>query len=325
MSSKTEKSAKKKKPSLSFEKLIDFFTQQPSPSAAFHLTSSYISGLNVSAKERKVKQHFIYPLEEEMIVPSFQKKNIQNASILKDKLKNGIKKLRLSEHRAAVLIPELSQKTFVFTADSLPSSQKEREQIVRFRVKRQMPMLPDDSRITFDVIPIDKKARVVVTLARTSVVKEYEDLFDQLKLKVRTVGYPSLGLSNLFQNEEEQDLILINIEEDSFSLMALTRSVISLYRQKPFAFDIQDKESIPFIVENIAQEIETTANFVEDKEKRIVNSLFVRIGLLEGEDKIFSLLEEKLRLPVHPIESFLKFSHSRDLKRMLSPLIGQIT
>jgi Tfp pilus assembly PilM family ATPase len=324
MSSKREKTAKKKKPSFNFEKFKNFFTQQPSPSLAFHLTSSYVSGISVSANERKVKQHFLYPLEKEMIIPSFQKKNIQNASLLKEKLKNGLKKLRQSEHNAAVLIPELSQKTFVFTVDSLPSSQKEREQIVRFRIKRQMPMLPDDSRLTFDVIPVDKKNRLVVTLARASVVDEYENLFDQMKLKVRTVSYPSLGLSHMFQNEE-QDLILVNIEEASFSLVALTRSAISLYRQKPFAFDIQDKESIPFIVENIAQEIETTANFVEDKEKRIVNSLFVRIGLLEGEDKIFSLLEEKLRLPVHPIESFLKFSHSRDLKRMLSPMIGQIT
>ena len=67
-----------------------------------------------------------------------------------------------------------------------------------------------------------------------------------------------------------------------------------------------------------------TINFVEDKEKTRLESVWLRLGILQAEDGLYRRMEERLAHPLRRIET----SDTRDLdagaKRILSPLIGQI-
>jgi hypothetical protein len=298
------------------DKIKSYFIRQLLPRSAIQLTSSYLSGIHVSSKEGKIKNHFIFPLEKGVIEPSFSNKNI--------KIKQGLEKLHLSDNKIACLIPELSLKAFVFSFDSLPSSREQRERIVRFRVKKQVPLLPGDARFSFDRIRSNSSSKIFVAVARASIVQEYEDLFNKLRLKVRTVGVPTLSLYYLLNREEERDLLLINIEEDSLSLIAGLNSEVAMYRLKPFIPGSLTNVSGPQRVENIIKEVENTVNFVEDKEKKKVNSFRVRLGLLEPEEEMFSQLKEKLSLPAKRIEEGLTSKLGLREKTILSPLIGQI-
>jgi len=202
------------------DKITNYFMRQLLPRSAIQLTSSYLSGIHVSSKEGKIKNHFIFPLERGVIEPSFSNKNIKNPALLEKKIKQGLDKLHLSDNKIACLIPELSLKAFVFSFDSLPSSREHRERIIRFRVKKQIPLLPVDARFSFDRLRSNSSSKILVAVARASIIQEYEDLFSKLRLKVRAVGIPALSLYYLLKREEERDLLLINIEEDSLSLIA---------------------------------------------------------------------------------------------------------
>jgi hypothetical protein len=306
------------------EKIRNYFIRQLLPRSAVQLTSSYLSGINVSSKEGKIKNHFILPLERGVIEPSFSDKNIKNPALLEKKIKQGLEKLHLSDNKIACLIPELSLKAFVFSFDSLPSSREQRERIIRFRVKKQTPLLPDDARFSFDRIRSNSSSKILVAVARASIIKEYEDLFSKFRLKIRTVGIPTLSLYYLLSGEKERDLLLINIEEDSLSLIAGLNSEVAMYRLKPFIPGSLTNISGLQRVENIVKEVENTVNFVEDKEKIKVNSFRVRLGLLEPEEDMFSQLKEKLSLPAKGIEAGLTSKLGSREKMILSPLIGQI-
>jgi hypothetical protein len=306
------------------DKIKHYFTRQLLPHSAIQLTSSYLSGIHVSLKEGKVKNHFIFPLEKGVIEPSFSSKNIKKPALLEKKVKQGLERLHLSDNKIACLIPELSLKAFVFSFDSLPSSREQIERIIRFRVKKQIPLLPADARFSFDRISSRSSSKMLVTVARSSIIQEYEDLFSKLRLRVRTVGVPTLSLYYLLNKEKERDLLLINIEEDSLSLIAGLNSEVAMYRLKPFILGSLANGSGLDRVENIVKEVENTVNFVEDKEKKKVNSLRIRLGLLEQEEGIFRQLEEKLSLPAKGIEAGLDLRLGSKEKVMLSPLIGQI-
>jgi hypothetical protein len=306
------------------EKIRNYFIRQLLPRSAVQLTSSYLSGINVSSKEGKIKNHFILPLERGVIEPSFSDKNIKNPDLLEKKIKQGLEKLHLSDNKIACLIPELSLKAFVFSFDSLPSSREQRERIIRFRVKKQIPLLPDDARFSFDRIRSNSSSKILVAVARASIIKEYEDLFSKFRLKIRTVGIPTLSLYYLLNGEKERDLLLINIEEDSLSLIAGLNSEVAMYRLKPFIPGSLTNISGLQRVENIVKEVENTVNFVEDKEKIKVNSFRVRLGLLEPEEDMFRQLQEKLSLPAKGIEAGLTSKLGSRERMILSPLIGQI-
>jgi hypothetical protein len=223
----------------------------------------------------------------------------------------------------ALLLPELSQRTFVFSFDALPVTSREKEQLIRFRVKKQMPLLSDDIRISYDMLQTKVRKKIVSSVARSSVVRDYEDFFGQLHLKIKAVGLPLLGLSNLLNWNKERDFFLINIEKDSFGLLAITDSAPSLYRQKPLMV-MQDDNFITERVQNIVQEIENTAQFILDKEKKEITSVWIRFGLLESEEEMLSTLESKLDLPIQNIESLVGLNLPRQDKKILSPLIGQL-
>jgi hypothetical protein len=92
---------------------------------------------------------------------------------------------------------------------------------------------------------------------------------------------------------------------------------------KPILSLGQDERSEVRRVENIVKEVENTMNFVEDKEKRKIQSFWVRLGLLE-EERILSRLQERSSLPVTGIESCMTAKIGLREKKILSPLIGQI-
>ncbi len=308
---------------LFFDRIKDYFTKQPIPHAAFHLTSRYISGIRVSHKDGRIMNHFILPLERGMIQPSFEKKNIKNPALLEKRIKKELGKLHLHDHKVACLLPELSLRAFVFSFGSLPSSRAEREQVIRFRIKKQLPLLPQDARFSFDVIKSNDSMKIFVAVARALIIQEYEELFSKFNLKIRTVGVPILGLHSLLNTEKERDLLLINIEEDSLCLTAIIDSEIALYRMKPILSPGQDETAEVRRVENIVKEVENTVNFVEDREKRKIQSFWVRLGLHE-EGRILSQLQERSSLPVTGIESRLTAKIGLRQKKILSPLIGQI-
>jgi hypothetical protein len=304
-------------------KLKDFFSQHPLPHSALQVTSSYISGIHLSTKDRKLKNHFVLPISGGIIQPSFEKPNIKDSALLQKIIQGGVEKFNIYDHGVALLLPELSQRTFVFSFDALPMTSKEKEQLIRFRVKKQMPLLSEDVRISYDQLQTKEGKKIISSVAQSSVVSAYESFFGQLRLKIKAVGLPLLGLSNLLNWSEEKDFFLINIERDSFGLLAVTDSVPSLYRQKPLMVR-QDENFLVERVQNIVQEIENTIQFIQDKEKKEIASIWIRFGLLESEEEMLSKLESRLELPIKNVESLVAINLSPQDKKILSPLIGQL-
>lgn len=306
-----------------FNKLKDFLTEHPLPYSALQVTSSYISGIHLSLKDRKLKNHFILPVSEGIIQPSFEKINIKDPSLLQKIITEGVDKFNIYDHGVSLLLPEISQRTFVFSFDTLPVAHREREQLIRYRVKKQMPLLSEDVRISYDVLQAKESKKIMSSLARFTVVSDFENFFGQMRLKIKSVSFPLLGLSHLVNWNKEKDFFLVNIEKDSFGLLAVTDAMPSLYRQKPLLARQNDRYLLER-VQNIVLEIENTAQFIRDKEKREIASIWIRSGLLDPDAELMSNLESRLEFPVNKIEALVNLDLPSREKRILAPLIGQL-
>jgi len=306
------------------EKIKNFFAAQPCPSLVFQLSSSYISGIEIAVKEKTVKRHALFPLPAGLVEPHFDRKNLVDASALAGLMKEGLKRLHFSGERAACLIPESCFKIFVFAFDSFPPSEREREKILLWRAKKQMPVLPEDARLSYEVMASSASIKVLALLARKAVIREYEDLFASLGLKIGMLTAPTLSLLNLVDWEKEKDLIVANVEEDSISLMAITRSEMALYRFKPFAFESQGPPQAGQKIGNIVKEIENTVHFIEDREKQTIHSLWLRSSLSESQEAILSELARRLPFSVKPIGSPYLDEIPSSERAVFAPLAGQI-
>lgn len=302
----------------------NFFTRLPLPLTAIQFSRRYISGIHLFPKDKKIRSHFIQPLEDGVLAPSFFKKNIHDPERLRQAFKAGVEKLNCSEHKMIFLLPELSQNIFIIPFDSLPVRGEEREEFIRFKIKKQMPLLPDDNRLAYDIVQQDSRKGIIAAMARASIIREYEDFFSSSHFKVRMVGIPSICLLNMLDKSKQDDFVLIDIEEDSFSLTAVIGAKVVMYRQKPLSVKGDGAIVLEQKIENISQEIFNTANYIEDREKRKITSFWIRMGILGLDENLFNRLEEKLRLPLHRIETALPGKLTSRENKILAPLMGQI-
>jgi hypothetical protein len=125
-------------------------------------------------------------------------------------------------------------------------------------------------------------------------------------------------------SEKDKDFMLIDLERDAFSLLVIMNSEISLYRQKPITADFMGEASRNHWMD-IVQEVENTAHFVEEKEKRKIKCLWVRTGVFGSTEIILSSLEERCQCPVKTVESSVKSKLPLEEKRLLTPLLGQLS
>lgn len=306
------------------KRIKDFFTVPLCPPTICQVSASYISGLQWDLKDGRARRHAILTLPAGLLEPHFDRKNIADAAALSGILKEGLHELQVPGKKIACLVPEACLRIFVLSFDSLPASEKEREKIIRWRAKKQMAVLPEDARLSYEIVASSSSVKIIAALARTPVIQEYEGLFAGLGVEIGIAASPTISLVNLVDWENEKDLVVANIEEDSLGLLAVTQSEPALYRLKTFSAGQEGGLRFSQKVEAIVKEIENTVHFIEDREKREVRSLWFRSGLKDGQGDILAGLKTGLEIEVHPIAAPPWCGLDPELSAFLAPLAGQI-
>jgi hypothetical protein len=302
------------------ERWLDYFRDTPRLQGHILVSSKALAGVHYQRKENKIAGAAVFPLPPGTVVPSFDKPNLPDPTLLEGIIKEAVARLRLSEKSVSCLIPDVCVRAALLPFDSLPAADKEREKVIRWRIQKQMPLLAEDTRLVYEVLnsPAPKVLAVVI---KESVVREYEVAFERLHFRVGHVGIPSLSLLNLAGQDEFRDSLIVNIEEESLCLIGLVEGEMSLYRLKPL---VSGGGRSPRRIPEAAKEIENTIRFIEDREKRQVRALGLRLGVPDPAGAIREGLRTALSIPVleitHPALAGLA---PADIPMVL-PLLGQI-
>jgi hypothetical protein len=296
------------------------FLDRPLPDAVFELGSGHLSGLRVASRGQAPRGRFILSLRTGVLAPSFDRPNVTEASAVRSAIEQGKNSLGLGGGIVSLLIPEPCVRIFILTLESVPASEAERDAFIRWRVGKQMPILPEDLRVVYDISPGAPPSKVIVSTARDAVIREYEGLFESAGLHVGTVTVPSLSLVNLVGGSPGRNGVLLNVESDSLSFLAIMDSGWTLYRQKGLGPDLAADQRIDLVV----KEVENTVHFIEDKERKKVERIWVRSGAWEDGPAVVFRLNESLPLPAELIDYAAPGDWNAREKAALAPLMGQI-
>jgi hypothetical protein len=302
-------------------RLRTHFTERLLPDAVFQIAPTHLSGIRVSRNDGSVKGGFVQPFTERPVAPSFDRPNVIGPAALEEAIDQGKRNLRLTSGSAALLIPEPSVRVFVMSVDAFPGSGKEREAFIRWRIGKQMPLIPEDARIDYAMTPGRGARKIVVAMARQVVIWEYEALFEKAGLKPVLVTAPSLALVNLVPPDGRKNGVLINIEDETLTVLALAAPGWSLYRLKDIGAPVAaagERE------ENIVREAENTIRFLEDRDRTRVERLWLRCAAAVEQPRIRARLEERIALPIEPVDYRAPEVWTEAHKAVLAPLIGQI-
>jgi hypothetical protein len=304
------------------ERIRAHYTERLLADAVFQIAPGHLSGVRVARAEGTVKAGFVLPFREPTVVPSFDRPNVTDPATLLEAIAQAKKSLRLSSGTAALLIPESSVRVFVLAVDSFPGAGKERDAFIRWRIGKMMPVIPDDARIDYAATPGRGARQVIVAMARQVVVWEYEALFEKAGLRPVVVTVPSLALVNVVRRGGPASGLLLNLEDETLTLLALSGPGWTLYRQKdvgsPGGTGADER------AETIVREAENTLRFLEDKEQAGVERIWLRSSVAAERPALVARLKERIALPVEPVEYEAPEAWTEAHKAVLAPLVGQV-
>lgn len=243
-------------------------TAPAAPAAAFHLAPGYLCGLRCSPKTRTVKGSVFRALPAGLIRPSFDAANLAKPEALAALLKESVRSLGAAEGPVALLLPETCVKTAMLSFETLPTAPAEREKIIRWRLAKALPLPASDLRLSYAVTRTNGRSRVFCVLAAESVIREYEQVFDQAGLNVRMIGLPTAALLGCLPGNGGSNFLVVNVENEYFAALAVLEGEPVLFRVKPLSPDAR--------WEDAAGETAATVRFLEDREKKKVEIVWLR-------------------------------------------------
>lgn len=300
-----------------------FFREPLYPRTGFAVTRAALAAVALAPREGRVEAHAAAALPAGLVEPSFDRANIAGPRGLEDKIREVSRRLGPAGD-ILLLLPEACFKAVVLPFEDLPAAAAERERLLEFKLAKVMPMRPADARISYDILPSGGKAKAFVALAREAVVGEYESVFARAGFRVRVVSLPSLGLLHGARPGPDRVALVVDVEEDSISLIAAAGGDILLYRFKPLLLEA-GPEGARGRVEQALNEIRNTLQFIEDREGRRTDEILLRgLPAASGDDGAAALSRD-LGRPVRTLECPGRFAASDADKRLYLPLLGHLT
>jgi hypothetical protein len=330
-----------------FDRITRVFTAPLHPPAVFLVSRTRLGavlragrdgrfGLSLRPSgEGRLASQAVIPLPPGAVEPAFDKRNVAQPAALERAVREAAARLGRTGGPAGLMLPEACLKVFVLPFEGLPSSLREREEVLRWRLAKLAPLPAAETRMSFVVVKAAGQTRVVLALARADVVREYEEAFRKAGFAVREVGVPALNLLSLTSGAGVRaaamgqgkmpaagHALVVNLEEDHVSLTALLDGRAALYRFKPFLRDPAGPSAIEAKAAQAAVEIETTIRFLEDREKKTITTVWVRADVAAPEAAVAALRE---RLPALSVREpdFPATVRPPD-RHFLAPLAGQV-
>ena len=165
--------------------------------------------------------HAFAPLAAGALVPGIAEANLRNPAAVADAVRSALDQVSPKKSDITLIVPDWSTRVFVLDFDSLPNRPAETISVLRFRLRKMVPLDVETAAVSYQVLPELESGtvRVLATVMPGTILAEYETA-------VRAAGYepgavmPS-SLAALASVVSPEPALTVNLAAN-----ALTTSVI---------------------------------------------------------------------------------------------------
>lgn len=243
----------------------------PLPGVAIELDRQAMTLVRLKPKHRRrpTIEAFKIQTSTEAGVPStiFDQDAVDPA-LLSEQLKSLFESAETRPGRVSLVLPDNLAKISLLTLPERPSSRKELEEAVRFKMRRAMPFRLRDAVLSYQVIPgPDKAVGILVALVRRSLVERYERALETIGAKPGLIDLCTPSLLNLCRKQLAQampdgDVALLNCAQNYFSLVILRDRRIIFFRCKTYSMRAEPAAEVNGM---LAREVDYSLSYYEEK------------------------------------------------------------
>jgi Tfp pilus assembly PilM family ATPase len=301
----------------------------PAPAVAVEIAANRVSAaaLEWRGGQPTIALHATEPLPAGALVPALTAANIHDRAQVLEPLTRVLERVG-RPRRVGMVVPDVVAKVSLVRFETIPGKAQELDQLIRWQVRKAAPFALEEAQISY--IPglrSDDGQEYVVTLARRSVIEEYEGLCAAAGAHAGIVDLSTFNVVNAVlagSATPTADWLLVNMAADYTSIALLRGENLIFFRNRA-----ADTEG------TLADLVHQTTMYYEDRLKGAGFAQVILAGAgatpLEQTIDIDAArrnLEERLRTPVDLVDPRAaatltdRITAAPALLDTLAPLIG---
>ena len=295
----------------------------PAPAVAVEIASNRVAGASLDwrAGQPVVAMHAIEPLPDGALVPGLTAANTHDRAAVLGALGRVLDRIG-RPRRVGLIVPDVVAKVSLVRFERVPAKAQDLDQLVRWQVRKTAPFPIEDALVTY--VPgfrAEDGQEFIVSLAKRSVVEEYEGLCGELGAHAGLVDLSTFNVINAVlaaKASPTADWLLVNLAADYTSIALLRGAHLIFFRNRA-----TDGEG------TLADLVHSTTMYYED---RLQGAGFTRVILAgAGSTDVEHLrrsVEELVKSPVDLIDPTAaaaltdRIAAAPVLLDTLAPLVG---
>jgi len=305
------------------------------PDVAVEIASGRVSAAAVEGAARRgqatVTAHASEPLPPTALVPSLTTINTHDRAVVVGALTRVLDRVG-GPRRVGLVVPDVIAKVSLVRFENVPARAADLDQLIRWQVRKSAPFPIEDAQVSYvRGVRADDGQEFVVSLARRSVVEEYEALCAEAGAQAGIVDLSTFNVINAVlagSGAPQGDWLLVNVATDYASIAILRGPSLIFFRNRS-----ADTEG------TLADLVHQTAMYYED---RLHGGGFTRVVLAgagtagadpriaptDDIDQVRRTLQDRLPTPVDTIDPRTaaaltdRISAAPALLDTLAPLVG---
>ena len=270
----------------------------------------------------------VTPLAEGLVVPSLIRPNITALPDFVTELKSAFAKAEIKTSRISLALPDASAKVSLHPLDTLPGNENEKQQLLRWKLKKTVPFSIDEAHVTSLDHKLPNGKHLVLTVCiHKEVLAQYEEAFQKLGIHAGYVCLSSFAtfelLSKLEPDLGQRSVLLLRVRSSGVSSLIVQEGRVVLFRQT----DVGEEAPFSPAVPDLFDEIHPCVTYYQDKlSSQPLDKIYVACPQ-DPPAAVLSSLSERFRSPVVNLDP-LRFFQSpnaaalRNFKNMLMPSLG---
>jgi type IV pilus assembly protein PilM len=201
----------------------------PHPLTACEIAGGYIAAARWGRAGAGIESLAVEPLPPGAIKPSAVETNLSNPAEVRSAIEKVFARVHAKTRDVALFLPDPVIRVFVLHFDAFPRAVQEALPLLRWRLKKSVPFETDETVVSFMRQPAREEGVDIVTaLARSRIVREYEQLLESVGVSPGVVMSSTLAALPLLN--DRKPALLARVAGKSMTAAIVRDGILCGYR-----------------------------------------------------------------------------------------------
>jgi type IV pilus assembly protein PilM len=239
----------------------------PKPRLACEITADRVLAGRATDGGKSIQTCTTSELAPGAVIPDLLEPNLRERPRVLEAIRESLGSLSGRSRDVIAVLPDTAIRVALLDFETLPSKRDEAEGVVRFRLKKSLPFDVDKARVSYDAQSTGNAVRVIAAVALTSVIEDYESIFQEAGYTPGVV-LPSM-LAAMGAADASRPTLVVKVDARTISIAILDKGQLLLFRT------LENSRGAAITGEQLSEEVYPSIVFFQDTYNLNIERLYV--------------------------------------------------